>query len=57
MKIGFDISQTCQSKSGTGFVADQLVRALAEIDRENEYTLFPHFYDYRPQNVGDATYI
>lgn len=57
MKIGFDISQTCQSKSGTGFVADQLIRALAEIDKENEYTLFPHFYDYRPQDIKPATCI
>lgn len=57
MKIGFDISQTCESKSGTGFVADQLIRALAEIDKENEYTLFPHFYDYRPRDISAATHI
>ena len=57
MKIGFDISQTCESKSGTGFFADQLIRALAEVDKENEYTLFPHFYDYRPQNTKAATKI
>lgn len=57
MKIGFDISQTCESKSGTGFFADQMIRALAQIDKENEYTLFPWFYDYRPSTLDKATKI
>lgn len=57
MKIGFDISQTCESKSGTGFWADQLVKALSRVDKENEYTLFPWFYDYRPQTLEQATKI
>jgi glycosyltransferase involved in cell wall biosynthesis len=57
MKIGFDISQTCESKSGTGFWADQLVKALAKIDRENSYTLLPWFYDYRPKTLENATKI
>lgn len=57
MKIGYDISQTCESKSGTGFFADQVIRALAQIDKENEYTLLPWFYDYRPQTLENATKI
>lgn len=57
MRIGFDISQTCESKSGTGFWADQLITALTEADNKNEYTLFPHFYDYRPQDIKAATKI
>ncbi len=57
MKIGFDISQTCENKSGTGFYADQLIRALAKIDKENEYTLLPWFYDYRPHTTEHATRI
>ncbi|NLL77154.1 MAG: glycosyltransferase family 4 protein [Clostridiales bacterium] len=57
MKIGFDISQTCESKSGTGFYADQMIRALAHVDNENEYTLLPWFYDYRPQTLDNATKI
>ncbi len=57
MKIGFDISQTCESKSGTGFFADQMIRALAQADTENEYTLLPWFYDYRPQTLENATKI
>lgn len=57
MKIGFDISQTCESKSGTGFWADQLIKALARVDKQNLYTLFPWFYDYRPQTLEAATKI
>lgn len=57
MNIGFDISQTCESKSGTGFWADQLARALARMDKKNHYTLLPWFYDYRPQTVEKATRI
>lgn len=57
MKIGFDISQTCESKSGTGFFADQIIRALAQVDQENEYTLLPWFYDYKPPTIENATKI
>lgn len=57
MKIGFDVSQTCQEKSGTGFFADQVIRALAEVDESNEYLLLPWFYDYRPDTVEKATKI
>ncbi len=57
MRIGFDISQTCESKSGTGFFADQMIKALAEEDKNNEYILMPHFYDYRPVTVEKATKI
>lgn len=46
MKIGYDVSQTCSSKSGTGFYADQLIRAIAKQDMGNEYYLLPRFYDY-----------
>ena len=57
MKIGFDISQTCESKSGTGFFADQMIRSVAKIDEKNQYTLFPWFYDYRPKTVDNCTKI
>lgn len=57
MKIGFDISQTCESKSGTGFFADQMIRALAQVDQKNEYTMLPWFYDYRPHTIENATKI
>ena len=43
MKIGFDISQTGSEKAGCGFFAESLIWHLAEIDRENEYILYPTF--------------
>lgn len=57
MKIGYDVSQTAENKSGTGFFADQLIRALSRIDNQNEYTLFPWFYEYRPSKYRNATKI
>jgi glycosyltransferase involved in cell wall biosynthesis len=45
MKIGFDVSQTGKLKAGCGYFADTLIRNLAEIDRENEYFLYPTFGD------------
>jgi len=57
MKIGFDISQTAESKAGCGFFADQLIRAIAQVDNLNEYTLYPIFYDYRPLNTEHATHV
>ncbi len=43
MKIGFDISQTGNNKAGCGYFADSLLCALADLDGENEYILYPHF--------------
>ncbi len=43
MKIGFDISQTGSNKAGCGYFADSLILALTELDRENDYILYPHF--------------
>ena len=45
MKIGFDVSQTGRLKAGCGYFADTLIRNLSEIDRENEYLLYPTFGD------------
>ena len=39
MKIGYDISQTGGGKAGCGYMADSMIRMLAEIDRDNEYML------------------
>ncbi len=46
MKIGFDISQTGANKAGCGYLAYSLIRALAEIDKENEYLQYPTFGDF-----------
>ena len=47
MKIGFDVSQTAEEKAGGGFVADQLIKHLVQVDHSNEYILYPTFYSYR----------
>jgi glycosyltransferase involved in cell wall biosynthesis len=41
MKIGFDVSQTGNAKSGCGYFADGLIRELAATDCTNEYILYP----------------
>lgn len=46
MKIGFDISQTGNSKAGCGFFAESLIHHLAQIDHRNEYVLYPTFGDF-----------
>lgn len=43
MKIGFDISQTGMNKAGCGYFADALIQALSEIDKKNQYILYPNF--------------
>ncbi len=43
MRIGFDISQTGSHKAGCGYFADSLICALADLDGENDYILYPHF--------------
>jgi glycosyltransferase involved in cell wall biosynthesis len=43
VRIGFDVSQTGAGKAGCGFFADSLVQALAAVDAENEYVLYPAF--------------
>ncbi|MHB8621927.1 MAG: glycosyltransferase family 4 protein [Sulfuricaulis sp.] len=46
MRIGYDISQTGASKAGCGYLSDSLIRHLAEIDRQNDYILYPSFGDH-----------
>ena len=46
MRIGFDISQTGGAKAGCGYAADCLIRGLEQIDKENEYILYPTFGDF-----------
>jgi glycosyltransferase involved in cell wall biosynthesis len=43
VKIGFDISQTGHNKAGCGYFADSLIQQLTELDRRNEYILYPYF--------------
>jgi glycosyltransferase involved in cell wall biosynthesis len=46
MKIGFDISQTGANKAGCGYLAYSLIRALAQIDKQNQYVQYPSFGDF-----------
>jgi len=55
MRIGFDVSQTAEEKAGCGFVADQLIRHLARIDKKSEYLLYPTFYSYRHPSCSRVT--
>jgi glycosyltransferase involved in cell wall biosynthesis len=43
--VGFDVSQTGHFKAGCGYVADSLMRQLAQLDHENQYLLYPTFGD------------
>jgi glycosyltransferase involved in cell wall biosynthesis len=45
MLIGIDVSQTGALRAGCGNVSYELVQALAELDRKNEYLLYPTFGD------------
>ncbi|MBF0480935.1 MAG: glycosyltransferase family 4 protein [Desulfovibrionaceae bacterium] len=45
MRIGFDVSQTGGGKAGCGMMSYHLIRALAALDRVNEYVLYPAFGD------------
>ena len=55
MRIGFDVSQTAEEMAGCGYVADQLIRNLLKIDKENEYILYPTFYSYRHPSFFKST--
>jgi len=43
MKIGIDVSKTVESKDGISNYIRNLVKNLAEIDKTNEYVLYPFF--------------
>ena len=46
MRIAFDITQTGKDKAGCGYFAYSLIRALAEIDLDNEYLLLNSFGEF-----------
>jgi glycosyltransferase involved in cell wall biosynthesis len=46
MRIAFDITQTGKDKAGCGYFAYSLIRALAEIDVDNEYLLLNSFGEF-----------
>lgn len=56
MRIAYDITQTGKDKAGCGYFAYSLIRALAEIDRDNEYFLLSSFGETNwERNASPAT--
>lgn len=55
VRIGFDISQTGNSKAGCGFFSENLILNLAKYSTENQYILYPtfgdHFWDQNYNNT------
>lgn len=54
MRIGIDISRTVEERTGVGCYAARLVKGLAEIDTENEYLLYPYFWECFPPQWRSA---
>jgi glycosyltransferase involved in cell wall biosynthesis len=54
LRIGIDISRTIGERTGVGTYADSLVRGLSKIDTENEYILYPYFWECFPPNFRQA---
>jgi len=46
VRIGFDISQTGNSKAGCGFFSENLILNLAKQSTDNQYILYPTFGDH-----------
>ena len=43
LKIGFDVSQTCEERAGCGWYADALIRAMVQAAPEHRYSLYHRF--------------
>ena len=54
MKIGIDISLTIGEKAGVGYYTANLVDALAKVDSQNQYILYPFFYHIYHQDFKEA---
>ena len=54
MRIGIDISRTVEERTGVGHYVARLVKGLAEIDAENEYLLYPYFWECFPPQWRNA---
>jgi glycosyltransferase involved in cell wall biosynthesis len=54
MRIGIDVSMTADSKTGLPSYTRSLVEALARVDQQNDYLLYPITWHSFPPNHGDA---
>jgi glycosyltransferase involved in cell wall biosynthesis len=43
MTIGFDVAQTCESRTGCAWYADSLVKALVNLKTKDQFILYHHF--------------
>jgi len=43
MRIGFDVSQTCEPKTGCAWFADSLIKEIIQIGTNDEFILYHHF--------------
>ena len=57
LRIGFDVSQTCQERAGCGWFADSLARALVSAEPGNEYFLYHQFDRWLNENTEEGTHI
>jgi glycosyltransferase involved in cell wall biosynthesis len=57
MKIGIDIRETANEKTGKGYYAFHLIKALLSLDNENEYVLYSNQEISTYDNFDNATVI
>ena len=55
LRIGIDVSRTLSQKTGVGYYVSNLVEALATIDQNNEYILYPYFWHCFPPDYQNAS--
>jgi glycosyltransferase involved in cell wall biosynthesis len=57
MKIGFDLSQTCNLKTGCGWTADLLIRALVDLAPDAYFHLYHQFGTWLNDDVSAGTHL
>jgi glycosyltransferase involved in cell wall biosynthesis len=56
MKIGFDVSQTCQERAGCAWYADSLAQAMIRYAPEHEYILYHQFANWINNETSRGTH-
>lgn len=57
MRIGFDVSATCNEKTGCTWYADSLIRAMVQHHPEHQYALYRNFGQIYSENAAKGTTI
>jgi glycosyltransferase involved in cell wall biosynthesis len=50
LRIGIDVSRISREQTGVGYYITHLVEALALIDQDNDYILYPYFWHFFPSD-------